>query len=110
MHPNSIKQPHRCSMVTSERPFKPSVVPNLSFNRRRRHIPVQSSRWKLSFLADHIGPEIDFHEFQVYEPLNNASRAKLYIRRSDTEVRMVSALHLGGILGVASVELGNGVG
>ena len=64
MHPNSIKQPHRCSMVTSERPFKPSVVPNLSFNRRRRHIPVQSSRWKLSFLADHIGPKSIFTSFR----------------------------------------------
>ena len=64
VHPNSIKQPHRCSMATSERPFKPSVVPNLSFNRRRRHIPVQSSRWKLSFLADHIGPKSIFTSFR----------------------------------------------
>ena len=43
-------------------------------------------------------PEIDFHEFQVYEPQNNASRAKLYIRRSDTEVGMVDANRLGGLM------------
>ena len=60
-------------------------------------------------MADDM-PKIEFCEFQEYEPQNNASQAKLYIRRSDTEVRMVSALHLGGLLGVASVELGNGVG
>ena len=44
-----------------------------------------------------------------YEPQNNASHTKLYIRRSDTEVGMVAACHLGGLLGVdmvASVELG----
>jgi hypothetical protein len=44
--------------------------------------------------------EIDFHEFQEYEPQNNVSRAKLCIRRSDTEVGMVAAHHLWGLLGV----------
>ena len=43
--------------------------------------------------------EIEFREFQEYEPQNNASRAKLHIRRSDTEVGMVTEYHLGGRLG-----------
>ena len=42
-------------------------------------------------------PEIDFREFQEYETQNNASPAKLCIRRSDTEVGMVAAHHLGGL-------------
>ena len=53
--------------------------------------------------------KIKFHEFQEYEPQNNASHTKLYIRRSDTEVGMVAACHLGGLLGVdmvASVGFG----
>ena len=55
-------------------------------------------------MADDIWSKSNFASFR------NTGQAKLYIRRSDTEVRMVSALHLGGLLGVASVELGNGVG
>ena len=43
--------------------------------------------------------KIDFCEFQEYEPQNNASRAKLYTRRSDAEVGMVAAYHLAGRLG-----------
>jgi hypothetical protein len=39
----------------------------------------------------------DFCEFQQYGPQNNASRAKLCIRRSDTEVGMVAEHHLGGL-------------
>ena len=53
--------------------------------------------------------EIEFREFQEFEPQNKASRAKLYIRRDDTEVGMVTAYHLAGRLGadvVASVGLG----
>jgi hypothetical protein len=41
--------------------------------------------------------EIDFCEFEEYEPQKNASRAKLCIRRSDTEVGVVAAHHLGGL-------------
>ena len=44
-------------------------------------------------------PEIDFREFQEYGPQNNASQAKMYIRRSNTEVGVVAAYHLGGLLG-----------
>ena len=60
MHPNSITGPYRRSMVTSNRPFKPSVVPYLSLIRPRQHIPVQSSRRKLSLSADDIGPKSIF--------------------------------------------------
>jgi len=41
--------------------------------------------------------EIDFCEFEEFDPQNNASQAKLCIRRSDTEVGMVAAHHLGGL-------------
>ena len=41
--------------------------------------------------------EIDFCEFEECDPQNNASQAKLCIRRSDTEVGMVAAHHLGGL-------------
>ena len=57
--------------------------------------------------------KIELCEFQEYEPQNNASQAKLYIKRGDTEVGMVAACCLGGLLGsilVSSVELGNDVG
>ena len=53
--------------------------------------------------------KIEFFEFQEYDPQNNASQAKLFVRRSDTEVGMVTAHHLGGRLGAdvgASVGLG----
>ena len=43
--------------------------------------------------------EIEFREFQEFEPQNNASRAKIHIRRHDTEVGMVTAYHLAGRLG-----------
>ena len=60
--------------------------------------------------------KIDFREFQEYGPQNNASSAKLFVRKIDAEAGMVAEYHLGGLLGVdvgckvASVELGNGVG
>ena len=41
VHPNSIKQPHRCSMVTSERPFKPSIVVHRPFPRSRHYFSAQ---------------------------------------------------------------------
>jgi hypothetical protein len=50
-------------------------------------------------MADDM-PKVEFREFQEYELQNNASRAKLCIRRSDTEVGMVAVYHLGGLLGV----------
>ena len=40
---------------------------------------------------------IEFCEFEEYEHQNNASPAKLHIRRSNTEVGMVAAHHLGGL-------------
>ena len=40
--------------------------------------------------------EIDFRESQEYEAQNEAPQAKRYIRRSDIEVGMVTAHHLGG--------------
>ena len=49
-------------------------------------------------MADDM-PKVEFREFQEYEPQNDTSRAKLHIRRSDTEVGMVAACHLGGLLG-----------
>ena len=49
-------------------------------------------------MADDM-PKVEFCEFQEYEPQNNASRAKLHIRRSDTEVGMVVAYHLHGRYG-----------
>ena len=48
-------------------------------------------------MADEM-PKVKFCEFQEYEPQNNASRAKLYIRRSDTEVGMLDAHHLAGLM------------
>ena len=50
-------------------------------------------------MADDM-PKVEFREFQEYEPQNDASRAKLHTRRSDTEVGVVAACHLGGLLGV----------
>ena len=47
-------------------------------------------------MADDM-PKIEFCEFQEYEPQNNASSAKLHIRRSDTEVGMTAEHHLGGL-------------
>jgi len=47
-------------------------------------------------MADEM-PKVKFHEFQEYGPQNNASPAKLYIRRSDTEVGMAAEYHLGGL-------------
>jgi len=41
--------------------------------------------------------KVEFHEFQEYEPRNNAPLSKLCIRRSDTEAGMVTACHLGGL-------------
>jgi hypothetical protein len=41
VHPNSITRPHRRSMVTSERPFKPSIVAYLPFTRLRRYFSAQ---------------------------------------------------------------------
>ena len=55
--------------------------------------------------------EIDFRESQEYEAQNKAPRAKKYIRRSDIEVGMVTAHHLGGrrgahhVLGVGKEEM-----
>ena len=42
-------------------------------------------------------PKIEFCEFQEYEPQNNASSAKLHIRRSDTEVERTAEYNLGGL-------------
>ena len=47
-------------------------------------------------MADDM-PKIEFCEFQEYEPQNNASWAKLHVRRSDTEVGMVAAYRLCGL-------------
>ena len=41
VHPNSMNRPHHRSIVTSERPFKPSIVAYLPLTRRRRHISLQ---------------------------------------------------------------------
>ena len=46
-------------------------------------------------MADDM-PKVEFREFQEYEPQNDASRANLHTRRSDTEVGMVAAYHLAG--------------
>ena len=45
-------------------------------------------------MADEMS-KVEFHEFQEYGPQNNASPAKLCIRRSDTEVGMAAEYHLG---------------
>jgi len=42
----------------------------------------------------------DFCEFQEYEARNEASRAKICVRRTDAEIGVVAAHHLGGLLGV----------
>ena len=47
-------------------------------------------------MADEM-PKVEFHEFQEYGPQNNASLAKLCIRRSDAEVGMAAEYHLGGL-------------
>ena len=41
VHQSSTTRPYHCSMVTSDRPFEPSIVAYLPFHRRRRHISVQ---------------------------------------------------------------------
>jgi hypothetical protein len=69
VHPNSITWPHRRSMVTSERPFKASIVVHRPFTRRRHHIPVQSSRWWRLFLA-----------FQIWSKSNFASLRNMSLR------------------------------
>lgn len=42
----------------------------------------------------------DFYEFQEYEARNEASRAKICVRRTDAEIGVVAAHHLDGLLGV----------
>ena len=39
--------------------------------------------------------EIEFREFHEHQAQNGAPQAKLHIRRSDSEVGMVAAFHLG---------------
>ena len=60
-------------------------------------------------MADDIWSKSNFASFRNTS-LRITLRKPSYAYGEATEVRMVSALHLGGILGVASVELGNGVG
>ena len=96
-----------------ERAFKPSIVAYLPFNRyRSSHFVAIVAVMEVERMADET-PKVEFHEFQEYGPQNNASPAKLCVRRSDTEVGMVTACHLGGRLGVdmvASVGLEKCVG
>ena len=43
-------------------------------------------------------PKVDFRQFQEWEVMNKASRAKMHMQGRDTAVEMVAAHDLGGLL------------
>ena len=56
-------------------------------------------------MADDM-PKVEFCEFQECERQNKAPRTKLHMMRSDVEVGMVTAHHLGGRRGGTSCVRG----
>ena len=108
VHPNSIRQPRHRSKFTSDRSFAPSIVVQLSFNRRLlSHFCAIVALVEAHFGRRHL-LTFDFRDFQECEAQNEASPANLCMKRGGAEVGMTAVHHLGGPLGTSCVGVGNG--